>query len=107
MLASLSGLDNMEHVGWNLTVFNNDLLVDLDGLSSLQGVGGQLTLGGNALLFDIGGLDSLISLGGNLSITDNPVLYTCLATALRDRLLLLDWTGSATISGNDDLGTCE
>ncbi len=48
-------------------------------------------------------IQGVITLGKD---TNNPALPTCAAEALRDRLIANGFTGTATISGNDDTAVC-
>ncbi len=67
VLASLTGLENLELVGGSLSLDDNDALPDLAGLDGLMEVGGDLTLlDSNALLVDFTGLEALEAVGGSL-----------------------------------------
>ena len=107
-LVDISGLRNLEHVGWltlrsiptpdvralsNLRVVTNALgigdmqaLTSLEGLERLRSVGGDLQIIGNPQLTSLRGLESLCSVGGNLQIYDNPLLPQSEVQALLERI---------------------
>lgn len=132
-LLTLSGLENLSSLGpgnlqianndaltsiaalGNITDFNisylrimeNDSLENLAGLEKLTGVTYDLNIDNNGKLANLDGLDNLCDLKKNLYVRNNPALPTCEATGFRDRLLnQCEWTGTATIEGNNDDLSC-
>jgi len=93
-------------VNGSLSIVQSDL-VEIFGMGCLTAVTGDLVISENAALRRLDGLGGLTALGGDLTVTDNPVLVTCQAEELRDRLVAAGWSGIATISGNDDVTSCE
>ncbi len=126
--ASLTTIDlpALDSVGSSSTIQNNAALTTIE-LPALDSVGSSLTIGGAGAgnpslttielpsLTSVGSLSisynyalttielpALESVGGNLSIRDNTVLCNSIAIAIRDQLIAAGWTGSSTISGNDN-----
>jgi hypothetical protein len=110
-LETLDGLECLSQIGGDLTVWQTTLLPDVDGLISVYYVGGNLQIGqvfvGNAALENLDGLVHLTTLDGDLSVVMNPVLPTCAAEELEQQLIDNGWTGTSSIWGNDDLGSCD
>jgi hypothetical protein len=126
-LMDLSGLQNLIEVGGNIGIGNNDALESLHGLEGLDtapgdlgvahnpaltslaalgrisSVGGMVGVTANAALTTLG-LDGLTTVQNEISITDNTSLPTCRAQELVGQLV--DFTGTLTLSGNDDAATC-
>ncbi len=103
-ISGLSGITSTQA----LVVDNNDSLASLDGLNNIGTVTtGNLFISNNAILADISALGNITSVGGNVVITNNPVLPTCAANAIVDSIGIENISGTVTISGNDDAGTCD
>ena len=68
-LTNLNGLANIENIGANFTINNNDALTDLT-MPLLQYTGGSLNLQGNAILANLD-FASFAVVGNNLIISDN------------------------------------
>ena len=96
-------LPSLTTVSGYLEVRAQPSLTSLD-LPILTAVGGYLSVYDNAVLtsFD---LSSLTTVGGNLNLAANPHLPTCAANNLVAQLGA-GVTGTITVSGNDDAGTC-
>ena len=80
-LSGLEGLDDIQVEG--LAIVNNDLLINLEGLNNLNHVWFNIRIGDNELLSDISVLETLAL--GNLdywSITGNPNLSQCAISTL-------------------------
>lgn len=75
-LLSLSGLDNLENIGGNLIIANNNSLVSLAGLSKLDSIGDAVIIERNDSLESLFGLDSLYFIGRDLLINENDALTT-------------------------------
>ncbi len=96
-LTTLNGLDQLQHVGGQLRLYNNtglatigslskltavDGSVDIEynsftslgGLANLTGIGSFLTVYDNGALTDLDGLSKLVSIGGALNLSSNPAL---------------------------------
>jgi len=67
-LVNLSGLENLNSIGGDLSLESNGILTSLSGLESLSAIGGSLWIRGNLLLDSITSLGSLTSIGGGLYI---------------------------------------
>ena len=66
-LQSLSGLYNLNIIGGQLSILNNDLLIDLSGLNNLVITSG-LYITGNDVLVSLTGLENLSVINGNVNI---------------------------------------
>jgi hypothetical protein len=110
-IETLDGLECLSQIGGDLTVWQTTSLPDVDGLTSMFYVGGDLSIGmffaGNEILGDLDGLVHLTTLDGDLNVQMNPLLPTCAAEELEQQLIDNGWTGTSSIWGNDDLGTCD
>jgi len=69
-LLSLSGLNNLENIGGDLSINFNENLVSLIGLENISYVGGNLHLFHNDQISNLQGLESLQTIGGNIEITN-------------------------------------
>jgi hypothetical protein len=108
-LTSLTGLECLNQVGGYVRIYNSYSLQTLAGLENLGTIGGYLRISGNTVLTTITNIESLDHIGvtSALDVYNNSSLPTCEAENLRDHLMSFGWTGTAYISGNNDLGTCE
>jgi hypothetical protein len=88
-------------VGGYFAIIGNTLLTSLE-VPLLASVGGDFVVRANGLLTSLE-LPVLAWVGGAFLIQDNTALPTCQAAALGAQLTTYS---GATISGNDDLGTC-
>ncbi len=84
-LTNLTGLENIDSLFFDLSIYQNDGLIDLTGLDDLEFIGGNLRVGyintgeyeaylGNDVLVSLNGLNSLKTIGGNLYVADNALL---------------------------------
>jgi hypothetical protein len=103
-LSRLTGLESVTSIGGDLSIGGNNGLISLAGLDDLINIGGSLSIGdkftGNTVLASLAGLDNLTSIGGDLSIRGSGVLTDSSAQAFADRFVASGFTGSVTISGN-------
>ncbi|MBW6461230.1 MAG: T9SS type A sorting domain-containing protein, partial [Bacteroidales bacterium] len=97
-LASLSGLDNLNSIGGNLRIYDNDALASLSGLDNLTSIGGGLSVWSNDAITSIAGLEGLTSIAGDIHISGNGSLSTCEVQWLCD--YLSSPNGSVDIFGN-------
>ena len=75
-ITNLAPLEDVQTVGADLYIKNNDSLATLDGLSGVTSVGAQLYISYNDLLTDISALANLTTVGSDLYIRDNDSLAT-------------------------------
>ena len=103
-LVTLAGLENLTRIGGDLSIgslgASNEALISLAGLESITSIGGFVSIFGNAALTSLTGLENLASIGGDLSIRRSGVLTDSSAQAFADRLVAGGFTGSVTVSGN-------
>ena len=104
VLTNLAGLSNITSVGGDLYIGYNAALTNLADLNNITSVGGDLYIGYNAALANLAGLSNIISVGGGLSIDYNDVLPTCEAENFLTQLI--EYSGTTTIAGNNDSGSC-
>ena len=93
---NIEALENLTHVGGNLTISNGDALTSLRGLDNLTAIGGTLQIGNDVLtsldglgslvsvnelrvqsnigLVSLAGLDGLLSVEGDVWISDNSAM---------------------------------
>jgi len=64
----LSGLNQIEFVGGNLTILDNDSLTTLHGLHFISAVGGSVNISRNHNLIDLDGVQGVTTIGENLII---------------------------------------
>lgn len=67
-MKSLSGFDNLRHVGGLLWINCNDSINNLSGLENLVSIGDGLVINGNKSLINLHGLENLNSCGGRIII---------------------------------------
>ena len=96
-LTSLEGLESLESIGGDLWMFQNDGLTSLEGLESLESVGKSLTISENNSLTNLAGLESLKSVGERLGINENSL------TNLTGLAALESVGTDLNIIGNDSL----
>jgi len=100
-LLDLQGVTNIETVGGNFYISDNDQLFDLNGLENLRIVGGSLSVSNNDSLESLHGIATLDSIYGGLSISSNLMLQSITG------LVGLKYIGSyVSIVGNTELGNC-
>ena len=79
-LTDLSGLENIEIIGGSLVIGDNDepnsVLVTLNGLNNLDSIGHHFTIINNDLLSDLAGFDNLKYVNHNLTISGNSNLLS-------------------------------
>jgi hypothetical protein len=101
-LQSLTGLDGLEAIedpdAWPFRIVGNPDLVSLDGLENLASLAG-LEIDHNPSLADIGALGGVTAMG-DLTVTDNLSLPTCSVVQLVQQMEAIGWDGAADISGN-------
>ncbi len=90
-LISLSGLENLISVGFDLEIYDNNALISLSGLESLTSVGEEDWSGGKLNIFanntlTILGLENLCSIKGDFKIYENPNLCNSLAKDLNTQV---------------------
>jgi hypothetical protein len=86
----------------DLTIRDNAALTGVS-FPALASINGSLEVSDNAALTGLS-LPALTTIGGDMSVQDNPSYPQCAAeTILRQ---LIDFAGTATISGNDTTATC-
>jgi hypothetical protein len=108
-LTSLTGLENITSVGWELWIYSNDSLTSLNGLDNLTSVGGNMGIYVNNLLTNLCALNN-VNLGANtLSIRYNNELSMDTAEALEAQLRNNGFTGTSSIYDNTGSGlvTCD
>ncbi len=78
-LTSLTGLDNLTYIDGCLHIgdipLGNPLLINLSGLNNLDTIGGDLTITFNHNLTNLTGLNNLLFIGGNLYVIINESLF--------------------------------
>jgi len=74
---SLAGLQKINTIGGSLSIINNDSLFLLSGLTGLTSIGEDLTISANYRLISLLGLKSVTDIGGSIMIEDNPNLSFC------------------------------
>jgi hypothetical protein len=112
LLTTLSGLQNINSVGGDLNINNNEALKSLSGLENIRSVGGDLVIQSDISLTDLVGLDGIISVGRDLNIQDNDALtslkglqgitsvYGDLSIWSNKQLMSLGMTGLQKIDGD-------
>jgi len=85
-LVKLTGLHNINGVGFGVSIINNNSIIGLTGLDGLYRIGeaseshidevGFLRIESNDNLINLWGIDKLVELTGDLIITDNASLFT-------------------------------
>ncbi len=99
-LVNLDGLQSIQAVYGNVSIYGNGMLLSLRGLKNLQVVAMTLRIHNNLVLNDLG-LSALSHVGGNFEITNNHMLLNVQALALKHQVLERDGIGgSIIISGN-------
>ena len=73
---NLDELENLNSIGGDFQLSNNQRLVDIKGLHNINQVGSKFNISFNESLLNLDGLKNLISIGGNLEITRNSSLET-------------------------------
>jgi len=68
ILNSLSGLVNLDSIGGDFLIYDNDVLETLSGPESLVSIGGSLQIQYNSALTTLTGLEGLTLIGNNLRI---------------------------------------
>jgi len=88
ILNSLTGLEGLNSIGGDLSILNNDALINMTGLGNLVNIGGSLQIRYNASLSNLVGLENVDANSINgLSIYDNNSLTTCNAKSICEFLL--------------------
>ena len=104
-LTNLNGLNKLTSVGSGTAIERNFALENLTGLNSLTSIEGYLKILANLALKNLNGLEKLTHIEDSLNITYNESLPTCEANNFLNQLI--GFTGTTTISDNDDAGTCD
>jgi uncharacterized protein YjdB len=74
LLTTLSGFDNLQRVGGDLSISFNDNLASLEGVGNLETIAGNVTIFWNVGLETLEGLHTLKTVGGNINVGRNPLL---------------------------------
>jgi len=67
-LTNLAGLINVNSIGGNLSLIDNDNLTNLSGLNNLSSIGGGIFINYNDELVNLSGLENITVLDGSLTI---------------------------------------
>ncbi len=70
MLNSFSGLENLQSIELNLSIFDRNV-TNLSGFTGLNSIGGSFSLSGFPCLTNLNGLESLTAIGNNFRIHSN------------------------------------
>ena len=100
-LTSFSGLDNIEWVGYSISIIYNDSLTDFSGLGKLDSIGSFLSIQQNDGISSLDGLNQLRFIGADLFIADNPGLESLSGIENMDTI-----TGPLTLKNNPALSVC-
>lgn len=78
-LTSLTGLENLTYIGGNLkigdgSVISNPFLITLTGLEGLTSIVGELIVSGNDTLASLSGLENITSIGGLVIYSNNTLI---------------------------------
>lgn len=101
-LKNLDGLNNLNYVGYNLSLSSTTLLTDILALNNIDTVGHELRVENNSVLPNLAGLSSLVYIGDGVSITNNSSLVSLEGL---ENLVLLD-EGNFYIDENPLLSNC-
>ncbi|MBN2527853.1 MAG: hypothetical protein JXR76_15800 [Deltaproteobacteria bacterium] len=101
MLTSLAPLENVSGYVEDISIFDNDGLIDLSGLQNIQATS-RLLIGDNAQLESLHGLEGLTEIEGGIDIERNSSL-TSIRALKNVRGYLTD---NIHIEGNDVLDSC-
>lgn len=104
----MTGLENVQSIGGELGIRNNDDLTSLTGLNNINTIGGGLFISGNNALQSLNGLEKLNSLTvqpgfkSSLEISDNPKLKDLKGLDSLNYATI----GKLKINGNHKLSVC-
>lgn len=84
----------------------NSTMLTTIAMPALTALPGSLQIRANSLLTSLD-FPLLTSLGPKLIVRGNPRLPTCYPTDIVAQLQAAGWTGTWTVQGNDDDGTCQ
>lgn len=100
-LVDVNAFANLQTVGRDLGIFNNEYLKHIDGFSNLNMIGEDLIINANDSLATITGLSALSSIPGDVKIYSNPLLVTL------DGLQNISSVGSIAVTGHKSLNNIQ
>ncbi len=98
LLESITGFNSLNHIENYLIIVDNTSLESISGFYNLSSIAFYLTISGNPKLESLHGLENLSSVGNGVGIRNNAVLSDC--CAIRDLISTPDAVGTIYIIDN-------